>query len=613
MCGIVGIINGNSSLIELMLQTISHRGPDGMQVFIKDNIALGHARLSIIDLSSRSSQPFHYSSPSGNSYTIVFNGEIYNYIEIKDILLEKGYLFNTTSDTEVLVAAYACWGADFLSRLNGMWSFVIYDESANKLFVSRDRFGVKPLYYSTYNNSFIFSSEIKSILYYYNHLNADLKIDHDALELYFSLGYIPSPYSIFSGIKKLSSSHILEYDIASQHLSISKYYKPPALTKKFNQRHAIEEFDHLFDDAVKIRLRSDVKVGAFLSGGVDSTSVVRYMMKNCDAEKLHTYSIGFEGKYDETFYIKIAKDSIGVKNHHHTYFCDDDFLKYQKSYFESFDEPFADYSGYSSLLVSEFGKKFSTVILSGDGGDEGFGGYAIYNNAFYVDIMSMLPKKLLNLLSYQIKWLPSSQVKQYLSVAIDLAKAPKKKFVSSYLSSQRFNPKILAEWSEPRLMECLRDSDNKLSTGLILFDQMHNTLPDKYLTKVDRTSMKYGVEVRSPYLDYRVIEFANNLPHSLKVYFNKSKIFLRDALKTKVPNEILSRPKHGFTPPLVDWITKSNDSDVYDLDILRNYSTDISKFYENFVFRKPEVKFNREYLIRLYIFNKWHKKWYSKS
>jgi len=613
MCGVVGIINGQSSLVEPMLKTLSHRGPDGSQVYIKDNIALGHARLSIIDLNSRSTQPFHYTSPAGNSYTIVFNGEIYNYVEIKDELIKQGYIFNTTSDTEVLAAAYACWGPDSLIRLNGMWAFVIYDVSANMLFISRDRFGVKPLYYSVYNNSFIFSSEIKSILFYYDHLKADLKMDIDALDLYFSLGYIPSPYSIFNEIRKLPSSHSMVYDIANKQLSISKYYIPQASDKKFNKSEAFEYFDHLFEDAVKVRLRSDVNVGAFLSGGIDSTSVVKYMMINSDAEKLHTYSIGFEGKYDETHYIKIAKERIGVKNHHHTYFHDNDFLAYEQSYFECFDEPFADYSGFSSLLVSELGKKYSTVILSGDGGDENFGGYTIYNNAFYVDLISLLPKKLLNLVSGQIKYIPQGQFRQYLSAAIELAKTPKTKFVSSYLSSERYNPRILAEWSEPKLTECLRDTDNRLSNGLIRFDQLYNTLPDKYLTKVDRTSMKYGVEVRSPYLDYRVVEFANQLPHESKVYFNKSKIFLREALKKKIPDEILNRSKQGFTPPLADWIARSNDPDVRDLDILKEFSNDVTRFYETNVFRNPDMKFNKEYLIRLYIFNKWYKKWCSKN
>ncbi len=592
-----------------MINTLSHRGPDGLGVHVKDNIALGHARLSIIDLNSRSSQPFLFESLNGKKYTIVFNGEIYNYIEVKEKLKSLGYQFKTSSDTEVLVAAYSYWGKNAISHFNGMWAFAIYDETEGTLFLSRDRFGVKPLYYALINGILVFSSEIKGLHLYFKENNISLDIDKEALELYFSLGYIPAPFSIYSGIKKLQASYNLYFNIHDGKFKTEKYYLEPKEIATKSVNHLLEEFNYLFNDSIKIRLRSDVNVGAFLSGGIDSTSVVKFMMDYSNAEKLHTYSIGFDGKYDESFFINIACNSLQVKNNHHEYFKNDFFAKYEDVYMDSFDEPFADYSGFSSLMVSELGKKYSTVILSGDGGDEVFGGYTIYNNAFYIDFVSKLPKAVLNILIKQVRFLPNNNLSKYLKAAFELALAPKNEFVSKYQSNSRFNPNILSEWSIPKLQECLNDCDNKLSESLIRFDQSFNTLPDKFLTKVDRTSMRYGVEVRSPYLDYRIVQFGNNLPLDLKVSFRSNKIFLKKFLAKKLDDRILYRSKQGFTPPYVEWISNNPDKDVSSLDYVDLFSAEISSFYKQKVFKNPYDRFNKEYFIRLYLFNKWFKKW----
>ena len=609
MCGITGIINGNVNLIHPMINTLTHRGPDGLGVYVKDNVALGHARLSIIDLNSRSSQPFYYEAMNGNKYTIVFNGEIYNYIEVKEKLKSLGCLFATTSDTEVLVAAYSYWGKNAISHFNGMWSFAIYDETEGTLFLSRDRFGVKPLYYALIGKVLVFSSELKGLNFYFNENNISLNIDKEALELYFSLGYIPAPFSIYSSIKKLPASFNLHFNINDGALKTERFYLEQKDMSTKSENQLLEEFNYLFNDSIKLRLRSDVNVGAFLSGGIDSSSVVKFMLNHSNEEKLHTYSIGFDGKYDESSFINIACESLQVKNNHHEYFKNDFFAKYEDIYMESFDEPFADYSGFSSLMVSELGKKYSTVILSGDGGDEVFGGYTIYNNAFYIDFASKLPKAILNILLKQVRFLPNSSTSKYLKAAFELALVPKNEFVSKYQSNSRFNPNILSEWSIPKLQECLNDCDNKLSESLIRFDQSFNTLPDKYLTKVDRTSMRYGVEVRSPYLDYRIVEFGNNLPLNLKVSFRNNKIFLKKFLANKLDDRILYRSKQGFTPPYVEWISNNPDKDVSSLEYVDLYSENITLFYKQKVFKNPYDRFNKEYLIRLYLFNKWYKKW----
>jgi asparagine synthase (glutamine-hydrolysing) len=401
----------------------------------------------------------------------------------------------------------------------------------------------------------------------------------------------------------------LHYNINDGALITERYYLEPKEISTKSENQLLEEFNYLFNDSIKLRLRSDVNVGAFLSGGIDSSSVVKFMLNYTNEEKLHTYSIGFDGKYDESFFINIACESLQVKNNHHEYFKNDFFAKYEDIYMESFDEPFADYSGFSSLMVSELGKKYSTLILSGDGGDEVFGGYTIYNNAFYIDFASKLPKSLLNILLKQVRFLPKSNTSKYLKAAFELALVPKNEFISKYQSNSRFNPNILSEWSIPKLQECLNDCDNKLSESLIRFDQSFNTLPDKYLTKVDRTSMRYGVEVRSPYLDYRIVEFGNNLPLNLKVSFKNNKIFLKKFLANKLDDRILYRSKQGFTPPYVEWISNNPDKDVSSLDYVHLYSKDITMFYKQIVFKNPYDRFNKEYLIRLYLFNKWYKKW----
>ena len=609
MCGIVGIINGNVNCVNKMLFTLSHRGPDGLNVYIKDNVALGHARLSIIDLNSRSSQPFFFEAMNGKKYTIVFNGEIYNYIEIKDKLESIGYKFKTKSDTEVLVAAYSFWGENAISHFNGMWSFAIYDETEGTLFLSRDRFGEKPLYYALIDGVLVFSSELKGLYFYFKENKISLSLDKEAIELYFSLGYIPAPFTIYLGIKKLPAAHNLRFNIHDGTLKTDRYYLVSKEITSKSEKQLFEEFNYLFTDSVKKRLRSDVNVGAFLSGGIDSTSVIKFMQYNIDKEALHTYSIGFDGKYDETFFINIACNSLQTKNNHHEYFKNDFFAKYEDIYMESFDEPFADYSGFSNLMVSELGKKNSTVILSGDGADEIFGGYPIYNNALYIDALSKLPRAVLNILSKQVRFLPNSNIGKYINAAFELALLPKNEFVSKYQSNSRFNPNILSEWSVPRLQECLNNCDNQLSESLIRFDQVFNTLPDKYLTKVDRTSMRYGVEVRSPYLDYRIVEFGNNLPQDLKISFKNNKIFLKKFLTNKIDDRIIHRSKKGFTPPYVEWIFKNSDKDVRSLDFVDFYSVNISSFYKQKVFKNPHERFNKEYLIRLYLFNKWFRKW----
>lgn len=614
MCGIVGIINGKSSLVESMLSTLSHRGPDGSQVFIKDNIALGHARLSIIDLNSRSSQPFRYTSLSGNSYTIVFNGEIYNYIEIKDTLIKKGYLFNTTSDTEVIAAAYSEWGDDCVSKFNGMWAFCIYDIKNSKLFCSRDRLGVKPFYYYYSNNELIFSSEIKGILQHKHlEINAINNISVDAVDLYFSLGYIPSPLSIYKNVYKLQAGHNLVFDLEkSEIVKLYKYYNLPSVSYSTNKFDLIEEGRYLIRDAVKLRMRSDVPVGAFLSGGLDSSTVVGEMRHFTNANKLHTFSIGFSEKaYDESKYAYLVKDYFATLHHHHIY-TEDEFNALWSSYSEIFDEPFGDYSSFPSYQVCKLAKENVTVVLSGDGGDEIFGGYPIYSRGNLAEMISNMPEVGRNIL-YKITAKAAKYDRRFEKVAelIRLSLLAKSSFYSQMFSDSRYKPQVYIDYTTQCLNHSLQISSNSLPEALRINDLLYNTLADNYLVKVDRTSMNNSIEVRSPFLDYRLAEYAQKIPVYQKVGNFSNKILMREIIKDIVPQEILKRDKMGFTPPINQWLYKSvsNEQFLRYSELLHQFSPQLYQFYKNLLNNKVDSHMRDFYMIKLVIFGKWINKW----
>lgn len=305
MCGINGFNWKDGNLIKKMNDSLKHRGPDGEGIYTDNNISLGHRRLAIIDLSKNGKQPMFYHH-KGKKVIIVFNGEIYNFLELKEELKNKGYKFNSKTDTEVILASYLEWGENCVNKFNGMWAFCIYDLQKNILFLSRDRFGEKPLYYFFDGKRFIFSSEIKGILKH----NIKKTINKEAIDFYLSLGFIPAPCTIYEGINKLESSTNLIFYLKEKKIKKYKYYELPNYEPIYNKELLKEELKKIISDAVKIRLISDVPLGAFLSGGLDSSEVVYNMTKFMNKKNLNTYSIGFKGKLDETDYIKIMKDFL---------------------------------------------------------------------------------------------------------------------------------------------------------------------------------------------------------------------------------------------------------------------------------------------------------------
>ena len=584
MCGISGFNFRNEDLVRSMNGTLNHRGPNGSSFFVWDKLSLGHNRLSIIDLSDAGSQPMFYQA-KGKKVCIVFNGEIYNYIELKERLTKFGYIFNTNTDTEVIMASYIEWGENCVKEFNGMWSFCLYDLQKEILFCSRDRLGVKPFYYYYHDGKFIFSSEVKAILKHENLGINDLRnINKSAVELYFSLGYIPAPYSIYNNVLKLKAATNLIFDLKSSSISnLYSYYQVPTSSISLNKENLIDEGKSILRDAVKIRMRSDVPVGAFLSGGLDSSTVVGEMRHFTRLENLHTFSIGFENKVlDESNYINLVKNYFGTIHHHYIY-KEVDFKATWTHYSETFDEPFGDYASFPTYKVCDLAHEKVTVVLSGDGGDEIFGGYPLYNTGFIVDKLRKIPKevrKVLYNITNHVKKADRRLVK--VSEALRLSLLEKNEFHAQMFFNDRYKPEIYSEWSIEKLSEALDISKNNLSEALRIYDLLQNTLQDNYLVKVDRTSMANSIEVRSPFLDYRFIEYAQKIPPSLKVSYRKNKILMREIIKDIVPKEIVERNKMGFTPPIDEWLYRSiskKDFQVY-CNYLEGFSSELFCFYK---------------------------------
>lgn len=624
MCGINGFNWKDEELINRMNLSIKHRGPDDEGKFLDDNISLGHVRLSIIELSEKGHQPmgldskgkqiFRDSELQNAELAIVFNGEIYNYKEIKKEIKGK---FDSDSDTEVILRAYKKWGADCVKKFNGMWSFAIYDKKKNILFCSRDRLGVKPFYYFYDGKSFVFSSELKGIITKEkNKQKKKIKLNKDALKLYFSLGYIPSPMTVYEDIYKLEAGHNIIFNLEKKSLTKIKYYSLPKFNPIKDKKKLVEEGRKILYDATRIRMIADVPVGAFLSGGLDSSAVVGAMSKHTKLQNLHTFSIGFEekydnGKYNETKYVDIVKNHFKTK-HHHYFFTEKDFENIVDKYSIMYDEPFADYSGFPTYKVSELAKKNVTVVLSGDGGDEIFGGYTTHQMGARLDLLRKTPRAL-RMLGAKLpfrKNLNSTTSLFLLKEAFKLSSKEKKEFYSESIKEESYKPEIYKKWTEEKLSYCLKKGENSQGEALRIYDLLFNTLQDNFLVKVDRASMQAPVEVRSPFLDYRFVEFSQKIPTKWKMNSAKTKILMREIIKDIVPKEILKRNKQGFEPPLDKWIQKEKYTKYMNanVDKLKEIDDELYNFYTSKIL-KEKNKFHNIYGIRFFIYLKWLEKW----
>lgn len=576
MCGIAGFVDlwdsrearaqeDRAAILDRMCQIIRHRGPDDQGVTVKTGVALGMRRLAIIDLVS-GNQPM---SGEDGSVTIVFNGEIYNFREVKPKLEARGHIFQTHSDTEAIVHAYEEFGRECLKDLRGMFAFAIWDEKARTLFVARDRAGKKPLYYTlTANGTFVFGSELKVLL---EHPDVRREINPEALDAYFTLGYVPDPLSIFRNIHKLPPGHYLTF--TSGQVSVKQYWDfelEPGGSR--SEEDYVDELRTLLDESVRLRLISDVPLGAFLSGGIDSSTVVALMARHM-GQPVKTFSIGFhEDSYNELKYARVTAQKYGTD--HHEFFVTPDICEVVDELAWHFDEPFADSSAIPTYMVSKLAREHVTVVLSGDGGDELFAGYTRYAVERKRGGFERLPKQLregvMRPLSQRLPhstWgrnylhnVSLDPISRYLDSVSVFTNLNRRSLYSSDFSRQ-LGPGGYVGGLFNRLVENVK-SDEPLDHLLYLDSKTY--LPGDILTKVDRMSMAVSLEARAPLLDHKLIEFVTRVPAALKLSGLETKYLLKRAVKDLVPAEILNRPKQGFGVPIQEWINQQLRSRIRD-------------------------------------------------
>jgi asparagine synthase (glutamine-hydrolysing) len=559
MCGLCGYIAFKETeipspdVLREMTETLTHRGPEYEGYWQERNIGLGHRRLSIIDLSALGNQPMSVPSLSTR---IIFNGEIYNFQDVRRELESLGRSFISRSDTEVILHAYDVWGKECVHRFNGMFAFCIYDEKKQELFIARDRLGVKPFYYFTSGHHFVFASELKAILKY-PFFKKELNMN--AVEYYFAFKYVRAPQSIFHNVYKLPPGHILFVD-KSGFIHIEQYWDPVQIYAQRDGRRKEEkeyedELEQLIDSAVRYRMISDVPIGTFLSGGIDSSIVVASMVKQ--SAHVKTFSIGFEDvHYDESRYARQVASALGTDH--------EEMIMRPEKIFESiefladyFDEPFADPSSIPTYLVSKLARNNVIVALSGDGGDEAFWGYTRYKKYEAARKFNILPAAFRKSLFSAFEKIPidivqkGAQGLQYESL----------EYCYNYLSGmfKRNDLHRLMNYpirQTPSLFsEKIRSNvhDEMMLPNIVDFITY---LPEDGLTKVDRTGMAVSLETRSPLLDYRIVEFALQLPLDMKYRNGVQKYLLKKILYKRLPKGLFDRPKQGFDLPLNSWFRK---------------------------------------------------------
>ena len=624
-----------TSILSSMNKAIQHRWPDDTWTYVikKSNhtCALAQVRLSIIDLSASWHQPMIFDKSwwasnektkihTQDTLSIVFNWEIYNYQELKDMLLKKGYVFTTKTDTEVILASYLEWGESCVHHFNWFWAIGIYDSRDQSLFCSRDRLWVKPFYYYCDWQHFIFSSEIKWILSYPNiSIVHNDNIDTEAVDFYLTTGYIPAPWTIYKNIKKLEAGHTLH--VSSTWWNIvahtNRWYSIPPYAPIHDKELLIAEWKQLLEESVKIRMfTADVPVGAFLSGWLDSSSVVAEMTKRVEKSKLNTFSVWFEGKYDETPYITIVKEAFAT-NHHHAYFTESDFEQLLDTISYYYDEPFWDYSNFPTTFVSMQAKKEVTVSLSGDGGDEIFWWYMMHQVAVQMEYIRKIPLFFRKILYTLIpKTGNNLSLVSKLKEALRVSFFPKEMFYAQIGWSTLYKPEIYKQWTTEKMTYLLQKTGGNYVQAIIDFDLLFNTLADNFLTKVDRASMSQALEVRSPFLDRRRIERARKVPTKRKVTLRNTKILMREIIKDIVPESITHREKKWFTPPIDKRILQDTYSKQFSsyLDVLytnKIISSEWKSFYEKNVLINNNTVYN-VYKIKLLLLYKRYQQRMSK-
>ena len=564
MCGIAGFVERDPDasqrperaiVLERMCRVIAHRGPDDQGTMINGEVALGMRRLSIIDLAG-GHQPM--TTPDG-AVTIVFNGEIYNYRELFKALESQGHQFQTRSDKESILHCYTQFGNDCVQHLRGMFAFAIWDARLRKLYIARDRAGEKPLYYTTTSaGTFIFGSELKCLL---EHPETTREINPEALDAYLTFGYVPDPLSIFKHIHKLPPGHFLT--LTNGQLKVEQYWDFPVETNDHtDEAECLEELRRLLRESVRLRLVSDVPLGAFLSGGIDSSTIVGLMAQEM-SEPVKTFSIGFaEDSYDELKYARLIAKRFGTD--HRELIVTPDVCNIIDDLLWHFDEPFSDQSVIPTYFVSKLAREQVKVVLSGDGGDELFAGYTRYaidrKRQGFEHLPRFVRQGLMKSLSERLPH--GTRGRNYL---YNVAQDPLDRYVDSISTftnlakSELYTEDFLHTLRRYQPATALfRELAGRVQTGdpidRLLYLDSKTYLPGDILTKVDRMSMAVSLEARVPLLDHVLIEFVARMPSSLKMRGLESKFIFKRAVQGLVPEEILNRPKQGFGVPIAAWI-----------------------------------------------------------
>jgi asparagine synthase (glutamine-hydrolysing) len=563
MCGIVGVIDRRSSVspdaVRVAAATLYSRGPDDSGTWVSENVGFGQQRLAILDRSPSGHQPM---LSSDKRFVIVFNGEIYNFRELREQVDKNEADWQSQGDTEVILAAYAKWGTRCVEHFRGMFAFALWDRQQKVLYAARDRMGVKPFYYHDSADSFVFASRPRAILSLKPNLSG--AVDEQALRLYLESGYVPAPYSIFRSIRKLPPAHWLI--VENGHLQIERYwdYRQISIDLSWEQRREedlLDELDEILTRSVRSRMTSDVPLGAFLSGGIDSSLVVAMMAKQ-SSKPIKTFTIGFEEKgFDESDHALAVSRWIGTEHH-----CErlklDTLLELMPRFVREYDEPFFDSSAFPTMAVSRFARRHVTVTLSGDGGDELFGGYHYYRIVHQMSPLFALPSWVRKAVAATIGGCSQHRA-QLLAAALrrtDVMDAFC--FVRSIAKDFEglLSPEVLRRTMSMR--DLFEEVSNTFPPGLtaaekcMRFDAYY-TLPDDYLQKVDVASMAFSLEAREPMLDQDLVAWAMRLPLKWKLRGHQNKYLLRKLAYRYFPRTLIDRPKKGFEVPIAAWLREA--------------------------------------------------------
>lgn len=605
MCGITGIVSKSKNkkkLIHEMNEQIIHRGPDAEGVYVDEIVALGQRRLSIIDLTDNGNQPIYNED---KSILVMYNGEVYNYQEIRKELEEKGHKFSTNTDTEVLVHGYEEWGYSILDRLRGMFAFCLYDKNKNKLFIARDHFGVKPLYYYKNDKVFLFGSEIKSFLV---HPDFKKELNKEMLGAYLTFSFTPGSKTFFKDVYKLEPGHYMVYDLVKNTYEDKRYFKLEFSKTEKSYENIVDDISRGMKDSVKHHLISDVEVGSFLSSGIDSS----YLVSMARPDK--TYTVGYEeSRYSEIDYAKDLTERLGITNIS-SKISKEEYLKAIDDVYYHMDEPTTDACSIAVYFLSRLASQDLKVVLSGEGADEFFGGYNSYDDHPY----TKLPLWFRRMVAGICKVMPKNKYTRYL---IRRGKSLEESYVS-----------INRNFYDDELDDVLRDKNYLRNKDILkntyeeykdesdlnkkLAVDIRYWLSDNVLLIVDKMTMAFSIESRVPFTDIEVFNIASTIPQEYKIRNNMTKASLRDAAKRDIPNESYKKKKLGFPVPIREWIKE----DAFYNDIRETFEMDIAGelFNRDYIMKlledhKNGVRDNYRKVWAIYSFLKWYKVFFNEG